>query len=233
MSDTDTTPAYRLTREDYLHRATDILRPMFEQVGAKLPDVIHLSVGFGGSGAGKYERFVEGVTWFTAADACGHNHVFISPTLGDTAHVLEVLVHELCHVADNNKSGHKGAFAETMTRLGMTGAMTTAQADIPFMAELMVIAAELGEYPHGALDMGVTVPTDERVKVGPDGAPIIGRPSSGPKAQTNRWIHVHCPEHGGTVRLSRTALDQGAPLCGREVGTDLLPGVCATRMIER
>jgi len=221
---------YRLTREDWLHRATDILRPMFEQVGATLPEVIHLSVGFGGSGAGKYERFVEGVTWYRKADTCGHNHVFISPTLGDTAHVLEVLVHELCHVADDNVHGHKDEFAEYMTRLGMTGRMTGATADVPFLAELMNIAAVLGEYPHGALDMGaikVEVPAGQPVPIGGG----VGRPTSGQRPQTNRWIHVHCPEHGGSVRLSRTALAAGAPLCGRDVGEQGEDIPCAARMV--
>jgi len=230
MSDNDTTtgPTYRLTREDWLHRATDILRPMFEQVGATLPDVIHLSVGFGGSGAGKYERFVEGVTWFRAADACGHNHVFISPTLGDTAHVLEVLVHELCHVATDNVGGHGGEFAEFMTRLGMTGRMTTAQADVPFMAELMVIAAELGDYPHGALDMA---PVKVEAPVGPDGIEIpVGRPTSGPKAQTNRWISFSCPVHDAPVRMSRTKAALGAPYCGHR---DEQGVPCLTEMVAR
>lgn len=232
MSDDTTTPDTQVRpdwREGWLHRATDELRPMFEQVGAKLPDVIHLSVGFGGSGAGKYERYVEGVTWHTSRDACGHNHVFISPTLGDTAHVLEVLVHELCHVADDNMSGHEGQFAEFMTRLGMTGRMTTAQADIPFMAELMTIAAALGEYPHGQLDMGPV--TIDAPKVGPDGQRIkVGRPTSAPLPQRNRWLVFRCPTHKRPVRMSYTAGMEGAPFCGHR---DEATGLPCLKEMER
>jgi hypothetical protein len=219
---------YRLTREDWLHRAIDTISPMFEQVGFPLPEKLHVSVGFGGSGAGKYERFVEGVTWHTSVSSDAVNHIFISPSVDDTAHVLEVLIHELGHAALNNEDGHRGRFAEMMTRLGMSGPFTSATADIEMTAELMVIAHELGEYPHGKLTLPAPVSAKDRKD-----APIPvggGRVSSGPKAQTNRWVSVTCPHHGGSVRLSRTAMGNGAPLCGHD---DEAGMPCGTRMIEK
>lgn len=213
-TNTPAEPIYRRTREDWLHRAIDELRPMFEQVGFPLPEVMHVSVGFGGSGAGKYERFVEGVTWHTSVDACGHNHVFISPAVGDTAHVLEILVHELVHVALNNQDGHSKRFKQCMEALGMMGPWTAAKADIALMAELMVMAAELGEYPHGALTIPVGVQTPDREIVPVGGGRGGGRVSSGPKAQTNRWFVFKCPEHKAPIRMSRGQAANGAPFCG-------------------
>jgi hypothetical protein len=46
-----TKPATRTqSRENWLHAAIDMLRPMFVQIGAELPETIHISVGFSSKG---------------------------------------------------------------------------------------------------------------------------------------------------------------------------------------
>jgi hypothetical protein len=123
--------------------------------------------------------------------------------------VLAVLMHELVHVSDDNASGHKAHFAEAATRLGMTSPFTTATPDMALSAELIVMAAELGDYGHAKLDAHAA----KRVPVGPGGEPV--KVTSGPATQTNRHIKLVCGEHGQySLRLSRGVLDMGAPGCG-------------------
>jgi hypothetical protein len=211
------------TREGWLRRAKADLADLVEQVsGIKVPD-FHVSMGFGGQ---RYERGVRGVCWHTSVSEDSKNHVFISPELSDTGVVLAVLLHEMLHVALDNADGHRGQFAEFATRVGMMAPFTTATPDIELTAQLMTLAAALGDFPHGALHVPSRKPAETPVPVG-GGVDI----SSAPKAQTNRWVKVTCPEHGGTVRLSRTALASYAPLCGANVGEVGEEIPCATRMI--
>lgn len=228
MSDKTNTPAditYSLTREDWLHRAAKELGSMIHQVSGIEVPAAHISMGFGGL---SYERGVRGVCWHTSRSDDNRNHVFISPELNDTGVVLLVLLHELIHVALNNADGHKKMFAEIATRLGLTAPFTTATPDIELTAQLMVIAAELGEFPHAGLHARVAAPVGDPVTIGAPGTPVPI--SSGPRQQVNRWVSVTCPSHGGSVRLSRTALAEGAPFCGRRDEQGI---PCLTEMIAK
>jgi hypothetical protein len=204
-----------VTREAWLHAAVEIFRPRFVEIGLPLPERVHVSVGFGSSARAE-SKAVRGVCWPRGASADEVNHIFISPTLGDggengVEQVLLTLLHELIHAADDCRSGHRGTFAEAATRLGMIGRMTSSEASVELAAELMVLAGELGPYPHGVLD-----PTPVRVAVGTSGETILVGPS-GPRTQTNRHIKAACPstDHRPySVRLSRGVAEElGLPTC--------------------
>lgn len=196
------------TREAWLHSAIDALRPRFAEVGMPIPEKIHVSVGFG-YGAKRESSVILGQCWAARASADGVNHLFISPELDDTARVLDVLIHELIHAADDCKSGHRGAFAEAATRLGLEGPMTATQASVTLAFEMMTLAAALGDYPHGKLT-ATRVPA--KAPVGPDGKPVPFH--SGPGKQGTRMLKAVCLESGYTVRLTRKWLDAyGAPIC--------------------
>jgi hypothetical protein len=131
--------------------------------------------------------------------------------------VLDVLIHELIHVADDNEHGHKGPFAEWATRLGLQGRMTATTASVTLAAEMVTLAATLGEYPHAELtplpDAPVTVPAT------PD-APAVPRrrATSGPAKQTTRMLKVQCTAPdcacgGYVVRTTARWLAIGTPMC--------------------
>lgn len=200
------TEVLRKTRESWLEQAIDIFRPRFIEVGLPLPDQVHVSVGFA-YGARQENGQVLGQCWARQASDDGVNHLFISPELGDTFDVLETLLHELIHAADDCTSGHKGEFAKAATRLGLRAPMTFTPSSPEVEAELVLIAIELGEYPHGALH-----PVKARAPV-PVGAPEPPKMHSGPAKQGTRMIKVACPTCGYTVRLTRRWLDMGAPIC--------------------
>lgn len=204
-----TIPTPTTTREAWLLAAVEALRPKFVEVGLPLPDSIRVSVGFG-HGATRESATILGQCWAARATADNVPTVFISPELDDTARVLDVLLHELIHAADDCKSGHKGAFAEAATRLGLEGKMTATTAGIALAAEMMTLAASLGDYAHAALRVPTRTPAE--VPVGPDGQPIP-RIHSGPKTQGTRMRKVECPCCGYVVRTTAKWLALGLPSC--------------------
>ena len=208
-----------MSREAWLEAAIGMFRPRFEEVGLPLPEHVHVSVGFG-YGSRAESKFIAGQTWARVASADGVNHVFIGPQEGDTAEILSTLLHELIHVADDNKSGHKGAFAEAATRLGFNGPMTQTPPTVELAAELAVMAAELGAFDHGRLDPDVaSVPAP--VPAGEGGGPAMPpKVHSGPAKQGTRMVKLTAPDCGYTVRTTRKWIDQGAPMCPHGVAME-------------
>lgn len=204
-----------LNREAWLTAGIEVFRPMFVQIGFPLPDKIRVSIGWGTSGARQENAQILGVTMARSCSADGVNEIYISPEDADTANMLETLLHELIHVADNCEHGHRGPFAEMATRLGFLGPMTTTPPSVDLRAELFVIAAELGEYPGAQ----ITIPSrvlSTPIPVGPNGKPV--RWSSGPGTQTTRMIKVACPHtecEGYFVRTTQKWITVGLPRCPR------------------
>jgi len=210
------------TREAWLRRAIEVFRPRFEEVGFPLPDKIRVSVGFGSTGARQENSRILGVTYVTAAAADGVNEIFISPEDADTTSMLATLLHELVHVADDGKSGHKGDFAEAATRLGLEGPMPATKPSLTLAVELMTIVDSLGEYPGSYL----VLPDRTRVPVGPSGIPTPRGPKvhTGPGTQTTRYQKRSCENlecesvdpatgTGYTVRVTQKWLAMAAPIC--------------------
>lgn len=200
------------TREAWLHSAIDVLRPRFAEIGMPLPAKIHVSVGFG-FGAKRENATILGQCWAKRASSDSVNHIFIAPTEGDPAAMLVTLVHELIHAADDCVSGHRGTFAEAATRLGFNGPMTTTPPSVTLSAELAVLAAELGDFPHGALQ---PVPVREPAPSPAGGGPVLTLPPihSGPGKQSTRMLKLVATECCGyTVRTTQRWLDEGVPKC--------------------
>ncbi|WP_017974387.1 hypothetical protein [Actinopolyspora halophila] len=107
--------------------------------------------------------------------------------------MVATLLHELCHVADDCQSSHRGTFAERATRLGFNSPMTTTLSSVELAAEMMT----LGEYPHGKLDT----------------AQARSKNLSGPSKQGTRMMRLHCPHCGYTVRTTAKWLAYGNPRC--------------------
>lgn len=201
------------TREAWLMRAVEVFRPRFVEIGLPLPEQIHVSVGFS-YGARAESGKVLGSCWARRASKDGANHIFISPESGDTVEVIETLLHELIHAADDCASGHKGEFAVAATRLGFLGPMTATPSSIELAAELMTIVETLGEYPHGALE----IPSRKTATV-PAGVTVGGgKLHSGPATQGTRMLKLQCPCCGYTVRTTAKWIATGLPSCPTGTG---------------
>lgn len=185
-----------LNREGWLTALAQKLVPLFESAGFPLDlSRVRVSVGFPRGGQGT--RKAIGQCWSQKASTDGHTEIFVSPILGTAAEADHVLVHELAHHAVGLECGHKGNFRKCATALGLTGKMTATVAGPELRTKLDTLTAEIGAYPHGALN-----------------------PAEGIKKQSTRLIKVECPECGCKARMSRKALDEtGAPWCACSDGT--------------
>ncbi|MFI8237621.1 hypothetical protein ACIF83_10270 [Streptomyces sp. NPDC085866] len=210
--------ARTITREEWLHLAIDALRPEFEKIEFPLPEKLHVSVGFG-YGAKRESATILGQCWNSVASEDGTPHIFISPEINNAARVLDVLIHELIHAADDCKSGHKGAFAKAAKALGLTGKMTATVATPELTEKLRDLANGIGPYSHATLyPMGKPLqPKEEPKPETPEDDPEDGPVSSGPKKQGTRMIKVQCSsecECGGyVVRTTAKWIEVGMPVC--------------------
>jgi hypothetical protein len=175
------------TREGWLHAAIEYMRPWFAEQAAEIPGV-YVSVGFPSTGA-RSARI--GECHYSGED--GKPQLFIHPGIKDSARVLDVLIHELCHAALPVGTQHGAAFGRLARGLGLTGKMT-ATVSTPELRWALnrVVSRGLGPYPHAELVTG----------------------SGGRKKQTTRMLKVVCEADGFTVRMTRKWLDDmGSPVC--------------------
>jgi hypothetical protein len=103
------------TREQWLGRAIEMMRPEFGDAGAPLPENLAVSCSWPSGNP----RTVIGECWVAEASSRGYVEVFISPVLDQVAGIQGVLVtlrHELVHAA--GRRGHGKAFKALAVELG-------------------------------------------------------------------------------------------------------------------
>lgn len=176
------------TRESWLRAGIEQLRPVFERLGTPLPIGVRVSVGFP-----RGRRSAIGQCFSTTTSTDSTNHVFISPVLEKLVETLAVLCHELVHVVDDCRSGHRGNFAKVARALGLVGPMRATQPSADLGAHLSRISEELGPYPHRALSP---------------------RQGNGTQRDSTRMLKVICPTCGYLLRTTRHWLERkGTPVC--------------------
>lgn len=181
-----------MTREAWLNRLTDKLRPLFIAAGAPLPPKVRISCGWPTRKPAADAKGVRalGQCFSRAASAAGINEVFVSPVVADAQNAAAILVHELVHAADDCANGHGAAFKRIATAVGLAGPMRSTTAGPELENRLNALIAELGPYPHARLDY-----------------------NKDRKKQTTRMLKLVCPECGYTVRTTRQWIEQGLPTC--------------------
>jgi hypothetical protein len=185
-----------MTREQWLNKATNLMRPTFAKAGFPIPEKVKVSCGWPHQhGAARKNRRV-GECWGPKTSSDKMVQVFISPTLddhdGDGVELLGVLAHEMAHAAVGVDVGHKGRFVACIRALGLEGKPTATHAGAEFVLGVAApIMAKAGRYPHGRM-----------------------QPTQRDKVQTTRLLKVQCPKCGYICRVTRVWLDAvGAPLC--------------------
>lgn len=181
-----------MTREEWLLAMTELLRPLFAAAGAPLPQRVRVSCGWPSSKAltsPTSQNRTIGQCWPTACSADSTPEVFISPYLSEAVHVAETLTHELIHVWDDCRNGHKAAFRRIALKVGLEGRMTATHAGAELRERLNALCTQLGPYPHATLDRSMQ-----------------------PK-QGTRMLKLQCPDCGYTVRTTRQWIEQGLPVC--------------------
>lgn len=181
------------TREAWLVEMSTRLAPLFEAHGYPLPR-LRIACGFPSKRPNNGTRNQAiGQCWSHRSSADGTVELMVSPVLSSPMRVADVLAHELVHAAVGVECGHKGPFKMLARAIGLEGKLTATIAGEAFKRTVQPMLDAVGPYPHAPLD--------------------ARGDSSGPKKQSTRMLKVACPDCGYTVRLSRTWLEQGAPLC--------------------
>ncbi len=174
------------TREEWLNDAVTQFVPLFDGIGVLLSDKIRVSVGFCSTGR-RSSRV--GECWSDKSSADGHFEIFIRPEIFDPIKALDILAHELVHVAVGTEAAHGKIFKRAALAIGLTGRMRSTVAGPELTAKLHEIRGIIGDFPHAALN------------------------GSNRKKQTTRLVKCTCPSCGYTVRTTRSWIEIGLPHC--------------------
>lgn len=186
----------QVTREEWLNIAVKEMRVLFKNIdNCELPERIDVTCSWPGGGSAK-KRI--GECWSRASHPEGVNQIFISPVLGasddGSEHVIEMLdtlLHEMVHAADDCQNGHKGNFARIAKALGFVGKMTTSTPGEDLRITLVAINDKIekrvGAYPHRKMS----------AKAG--------------RSKKN-WYKVGC-SCGWYCRMNLKHIDAGIPFC--------------------
>lgn len=152
----------KLTREQWLNKALHShVAPLLAKHGATVPKDCLVSVGWPGGGSAR-KRI--GEAWPRARSSKKVNQIFISPSItDDPVKMLDILVHEACHVADDCKSGHKGPFKKLALAVGLTGKMTATVAGPELSKWIKATIKKLPKIAHSKLDLSGRVKQTTRL----------------------------------------------------------------------
>lgn len=177
-----------MTRETWLNAVAEQMRPMFDRVGAPLPEKFRVTMSL------TKRRKAVGQCYDRSASGDGSYEILIRLDQADAIEVAAILAHELTHAAVGLACGHKGRFRKTLLGLGLEKPVTCSIPGPEFKVAVRPILAKVGAFPHAPLDWN-----GQR---------------SGPKKQGTRLLKVQCGECGYVCRVTGKWIDEvGAPLC--------------------
>jgi len=181
----------KLSRENYLIQATDIMRKsLFKPKGYKVPKVeLSISWATRGNRNRKGDAKTLGQCFSKSCHAGNINQIVITPnydgsTIQGSLDILGTLVHELVHAVNDCVSGHGQAFKDCALAVGLTMPMRSTGESEELKEYLRKnILDKLGLFPHKKVTL------------------------NGTKKQTTRNIKVECYCCGFSFRTSRKNID--------------------------
>jgi SprT-like family protein len=190
----NTTPPKYPTREQWLLAAVEIFTPLFTTAGYKVPKV-RVTCGWPSAGGLKKKGRTIGQCWDADVAADNVHQIFISPVLEaneDECGVIPTLIHEVVHAVVGIKEKHNKVFKKCAHAVGLTGKMTSTEADANLLAAMKQWSEILGVYPHAKLD--------------PKLSPV--------KKQSARMVKMECKTCGYIARTAKKWLQEVGPcLC--------------------
>jgi hypothetical protein len=192
LTHTPATEATNANREQWLTLITNkYLRPLFASKGYTIPANIRLSCSLasGGIHTKKHQkRFTLGECYPASMSSDNTIQIMIVPSLADSARVIDVLVHELCHATVGNAEGHNNVFGDCARAVGLEGKLTSTHAGNVLLGDILMWIATEGEYPHSQLNARYT-------------------------KQSTRNLKCECKKCGYTLRTSTKWLKLAMPKC--------------------
>jgi hypothetical protein len=132
LTHTPATEATSANREQWLNLITNkYIRPLFASKGYTIPANVRLSCSLasGGIHTKKHQKkFTLGECYSPTMSGDNTIEIMIVPTLADSARVIDVLVHELCHATVGNVNGHNSIFGACARAVGLEGKLTSTKA---------------------------------------------------------------------------------------------------------
>jgi hypothetical protein len=189
------------TREEWLNVVLHkhVAKLLKTKAGVTLPADCKVSVGFPGGGSAR-KRI--GECWPRARSSIKVNEIFLNPSMKDVTRLLDVLVHEAIHAADDCASGHKGFFRRTAKAVGLEGKMTATHAGPELAAWIADVRVAMPTFDYGSLDLSMR------------------------KRQTTRMIKHECvnPDCGAIWRAAAKWQMSCCPVCSQNFYSDPMEG---------
>src|SRR6266446_9193026 len=188
------------TREAWLNYVAQRMAPVFEKLGAPLPALLRIAIGF--TSSGRRSRSI-GECWDNQCSEDRHFEIFIRPDLGESKDLLpmqvaSILGHELVHAAVGVGARHGKEFRRVARGIGLVGQMATTTAGPEFEKAMRPILEAAGPLPHGRLHLSAGSSSH----------------SSRRKKQYSWQIKCACTNCGYIVHTTRKWLElAGTPLC--------------------
>jgi hypothetical protein len=139
----------KITREQWLNRGIEQLKPLFIEAGYSIPDNYMISCGWPSR---EIKRAI-GQCFDPELTENGTCHLFVSPVLENPVRILDVIIHEVCHHVVGVKEKHGRKFIKLIRALGLDGKPTATFAGPELKEKLVRIADKLGPYPHPAIKL--------------------------------------------------------------------------------
>ena len=147
-------------RESWLNLIADKhIRPLFASKGYTIPANVRLSCSLasGGIHTKKHQKkFTLGECYPASMSSDDTIQIMIVPSLADSARVIDVLIHELCHATVGNGEGHNKVFGACARAVGLEGKLTSTKAGEWLLALITQWIEAEGEYPHSKLNARYT-----------------------------------------------------------------------------
>jgi len=139
------------TREDFFNTSFELLKDLAFPFVTEWP-IVKFSIA-------DLPKKTLGLCYPRSASAAAYNEIFLTAATSDTARLIAVQIHELCHAIDDNRSGHGAPFKALAYRAGLRAPYASAKnGDLSMSAELQqtiqTIIDVLGDVPHSELKKG-------------------------------------------------------------------------------
>jgi hypothetical protein len=192
------------TVEGWFQALMAAARPLFEEIGYRLPESIQIDFGFTSHGKRKGPR---GEFWDKEASSNRIPRMIIRCDSAEIGKILDSFAHQCVHAVVGAAAGHEKPFRDCALRLGMEGKMREAVPGKRLAERLHALAEEVGTFPGGALDFE---------KRGYDGEEKKQRVVVDvEEKQKSRQLKAECliDDCGYIARVSAMNLRRGAPIC--------------------
>lgn len=137
------------TREEWFHKAAELIRHLFTDVGVDYPSQFRITSSLprakGNTGVCFGVSVSGDATWEIMISLVRENFSELS--------LLETLAHELIHASVGIEHGHKGEFKRVALGIGLMGKMTATQPGPYFIDQTTGALEELGPFPGAGLNL--------------------------------------------------------------------------------